>query len=39
MFDNIDGAVMTPEQYVAFVRAAWALIGVSGSRADEGAKR
>jgi regulator of protease activity HflC (stomatin/prohibitin superfamily) len=31
MFDNIDGAVMTPEQYVAFVRNAWALIGVSGS--------
>jgi len=29
MFDNIDGAVMTPEQYIAFVRAAWALIGVS----------
>jgi regulator of protease activity HflC (stomatin/prohibitin superfamily) len=34
MFDNIDGAVMTPEQYIAFVRNAWALIGVSpGSRA------
>jgi hypothetical protein len=30
MFDNIDGAVMTPEQYIAFVRSAWALIGVSG---------
>ena len=29
MFDNIDGAVMTPEQYIAFVRSAWALIGVS----------
>ncbi|HEX6737283.1 MAG TPA: SPFH domain-containing protein, partial [Vicinamibacteria bacterium] len=29
MFDNIDGAVMTPEQYIAFVRNAWALIGVS----------
>ncbi len=29
MFDNIEGAVMTPEQYIAFVRAAWALIGVS----------
>jgi hypothetical protein len=39
MFDNIDGAVMTPEQYVAFVRAAWALIGVSGSRTEEGARR
>ena len=24
MFDNIDGAVMTPEQYIAFVRNAWA---------------
>jgi regulator of protease activity HflC (stomatin/prohibitin superfamily) len=30
MFENIDGAVMTPEQYIAFVRSAWALIGVSG---------
>jgi regulator of protease activity HflC (stomatin/prohibitin superfamily) len=29
MFENIDGAVMTPEQYIAFVRSAWALIGVS----------
>jgi regulator of protease activity HflC (stomatin/prohibitin superfamily) len=29
MFDNIEGAVMTPEQYIAFVRNAWALIGVS----------
>jgi regulator of protease activity HflC (stomatin/prohibitin superfamily) len=29
MFDNIDGAVMTPEQYISFVRNAWALIGVS----------
>jgi regulator of protease activity HflC (stomatin/prohibitin superfamily) len=29
MFENIEGAVMTPEQYIAFVRAAWALIGVS----------
>ncbi len=28
MFENIDGAVMTPEQYIAFVRQAWALIGV-----------
>jgi regulator of protease activity HflC (stomatin/prohibitin superfamily) len=32
MFDNIEGAVMTPEQYVAFVRNAWSLIGVSGGR-------
>ena len=38
MFDNIEGAVMTPEQYVAFVRNAWALIGVSGSAKPEGAK-
>ncbi|HUL76856.1 MAG TPA: SPFH domain-containing protein [Vicinamibacteria bacterium] len=30
MFDNIQGAVMTPEQYVQFVRATWALIGVGG---------
>lgn len=37
MFDNIDGAVMTPEQYVSFVRNAWALIGVTGS--PEGGKR
>ena len=38
MFDNIEGAVMTPEQYVTFVRNAWALIGVSGSARPEGAK-
>ena len=30
MFDNIEGAVMTPEQYIAFVRNVWALIGVGG---------
>jgi regulator of protease activity HflC (stomatin/prohibitin superfamily) len=29
MFDSIQGAVMTPEQYVQFVRNAWALIGLS----------
>lgn len=29
MFDSIQGAVMTPEQYVSFVRNAWALIGLS----------
>ena len=29
MFENIDGAVMTPEQYITFVRNAWALIGVN----------
>ena len=40
MFDNIDGAVMTPEQYIAFVRAAWALIGVSpGGPAPAGEKK
>jgi len=38
MFDNIEGAVMTPEQYVSFVRNAWALIGVSGSSKPEGVK-
>jgi regulator of protease activity HflC (stomatin/prohibitin superfamily) len=37
MFDNIEGAVMTPEQYVAFVRNAWSLIGVSGGQ--EGGKK
>ncbi len=31
MFDNIEGAVMTPEQYIAFIRNAWALIGLSAS--------
>lgn len=30
MFDNIEGAVMTPEQYISFVRQAWGLIGVGG---------
>lgn len=41
MFENIEGAVMTPEQYIAFVRNAWALIGVSPGRAAdvEGGKR
>jgi regulator of protease activity HflC (stomatin/prohibitin superfamily) len=29
MFENIDAAVMTPEQYVAFVRNAWSLLGLS----------
>jgi len=29
MFDNIEGAVMTPEQYIQFVRSAWSLIGVA----------
>jgi regulator of protease activity HflC (stomatin/prohibitin superfamily) len=30
MFDNIELAIMTPEQYTAFIRATWSLIGVSG---------
>ncbi|MFO0725601.1 MAG: SPFH domain-containing protein [Myxococcota bacterium] len=30
MFDNIEAAVMTPEQYAAFVRQVWALTGVTG---------
>jgi regulator of protease activity HflC (stomatin/prohibitin superfamily) len=38
MFDNIEAAVMTPEQYVAFIRAAWALIGLSGAPPAIGAK-
>jgi hypothetical protein len=33
MLENIDGAVMTPEQYIAFVRQAWGLIGVGGGTA------
>jgi hypothetical protein len=33
MFENIEGAVMTPEQYITFVRSAWALIGVSAGGA------
>jgi len=40
MFDNIEGAVMTPEQYISFVRNAWALIGVSpGGPAPTGEKK
>ena len=33
MFENIEGAVMTPEQYISFVRNAWAVIGVSSGSA------
>ena len=33
MLDSIDGAVMTPEQYINFIRATWAVIGVGGSSA------
>ena len=29
MFDNISAAAMTPEQYISFVRNAWALIGLN----------
>jgi hypothetical protein len=29
MFDNIEGAVMTPEQYINFIRNAWSIIGVN----------
>ncbi len=29
MFDNITSAVMTPEQYIAFIRQSWSLIGLS----------
>lgn len=40
MFENIEGAAMTPEQYIAFVRSAWALIGVSPGRPEaEGGKK
>jgi regulator of protease activity HflC (stomatin/prohibitin superfamily) len=33
MFANIQGAVMTPEQYIQFVRASWALIGLNPGNA------
>lgn len=36
MFENIDGAAMTPEQYITFIRNAWAIIGVDPGRAPEG---
>lgn len=29
MFENIEGAVMTPDQYISFIRNAWSVIGVS----------
>jgi len=29
MFENISSAVMTPEQYIAFIRQSWSLIGLS----------
>ena len=37
MFDNIEGAVMTPEQYIAFIRNAWSVIGVNPGNAPVGA--
>jgi regulator of protease activity HflC (stomatin/prohibitin superfamily) len=36
MFDNIEGAVMTPEQYISFIRNAWSVIGVSPGGASPG---
>lgn len=33
MFENIQGAVMTPEQYIEFIRDAWSVIGVGGTPA------
>jgi regulator of protease activity HflC (stomatin/prohibitin superfamily) len=32
MLDSIGGAAMTPEQYVAFVRNMWSLIGLNGGK-------
>ena len=32
MLDSIEGAVMTPEQYIAFIRNAWSLIGIGGGK-------
>jgi len=31
MLDSIEGAAMTPEQYIAFIRNMWSLIGLNGS--------
>ncbi|MCC6132382.1 MAG: hypothetical protein IT186_20860 [Acidobacteria bacterium] len=40
MFENIDGAVMTPEQYMQFIRNAWSILGLSGSGLpQEGGKK
>lgn len=36
MFENIEGAVMTPEQYIAFIRNAWSVIGVNPGPAPAG---
>ena len=37
MFENIEGAVMTPDQYISFIRNAWAVIGVSTGSAPPAA--
>jgi regulator of protease activity HflC (stomatin/prohibitin superfamily) len=39
MFDNIEGAVMTPEQYITFIRSAWAVMGVTGGSAPPAAEK
>ncbi len=36
MFENIEGAVMTPEQYIAFIRNSWSVIGVNPGNAPAG---
>jgi regulator of protease activity HflC (stomatin/prohibitin superfamily) len=36
MFENIEAAAMTPEQYIAFIRSAWALIGVGSGAGGAG---
>jgi hypothetical protein len=39
MFDAVDRGVMTPEQYLAFIRQSWVLIGLSpGSSAPAAAQ-
>jgi hypothetical protein len=38
MFDNIQGSVMTPEQYIAFIRNAWSVIGVGSGSSASGSK-
>src|SRR5262249_6075921 len=39
MFENIEGAVMSPEQYISFIRNAWTVIGVNpGSSPPGGGK-
>jgi uncharacterized membrane protein YqiK len=39
MFDAVDRGVMTPEQYISFIRQSWALIGLSpGGPAPSGSQ-